>query len=528
MCRRARAWLCAAKASSNAGAYLIYLDKPVEALRAGEEAARLFALAGDPGAATQSRYNMAVVRSGMGDAVGSLADLDAADPYKRPSATGVFPGLWHAGRALALLELGRNAEALDEAQKAVAIGRGRPDKYNIASFRAEAWRALSKAQAAMNLPQDALASARRGLAEASMAARSDLTLARFQTADILLSNGRTHEALPLVEAGLEGLQEFRSREQAEQLFVAAKVFASSGDEERAVELLSRAYEALDESARFASSALTSDAMTRVVVADREAEAARLVAANARRAAVDAQQIANYRVGASIALALGLLAAATGWFRGRAAQARHRAEALLAERTRVAGEVHDTLLAGFAAVVQQIDLSREALEADSNIAPAALAKAAALARSQLADAREAVWDLRDPVNGASLASAIRKAAAEIPGGAATMLGLTVTGEPARLPATLAAALLRVAREAMINAVRHGAATRIEIALDVAPQSARISVADDGTGFVVEPERTAMGGNWGILGMRERMERIGGTLTLASVLGEGAVVVAEAPL
>jgi signal transduction histidine kinase len=64
--------------------------------------------------------------------------------------------------------------------------------------------------------------------------------------------------------------------------------------------------------------------------------------------------------------------------------------------------------------------------------------------------------------------------------------------------------------------------------VGPRSVRLTVADNGSGFVVEPDRAGAGGHWGLLGMRERMERLGGALTVASTPGKGVRLVADAPL
>lgn len=528
LCEAARDWTCAAKASSNAGAYLTYLDDLSGSLRASEQAARLFIRAGDPAAATHARYNLAVARSTVGDYTRALADLDAANPYLRPSATGVFPGLWHAGRAQILVELGREREALVDAQRAVAFANGAEDKFNDATFRAEAWRTMAMVYAALKRRPAALASAREAMAQAHDIGGQELTQARFGVADALMSLGRASEALPLVEAALPGVEDFRRREKAEHLLVAARTYAAVGRPDGAVALMTRAYDALYESAKMAAIVQTADVQARVLVADREAEAARLVATNARRAAADARQLAWYRMVAVVAAALGVLLASAIWFRALVQQARRRADATLAERTRVAGEVHDTLMSGFAAVAQQVELAREYLGDRPSPASTLLGKAATVARSTLAEAREAVWDLRAPVDGASLPENLHAAADDAMTGSTAVFDLTVVGDPKRVSSSVASTLLRVAREAVTNAIRHGAADHLRAELTVDRRSAQLVITDNGRGFTVDPDVAADGGRWGLLGMRERMARLGGSLSITSNPGEGARVEMRAPL
>ena len=99
-----------------------------------------------------------------------------------------------------------------------------------------------------------------------------------------------------------------------------------------------------------------------------------------------------------------------------------------------------------------------------------------------------------------------------------------GEPRRLPGLTEHELLRIAQEATTNAVKHGQAQHIEIALAFAPEEVRLRVTDDGHGFDVEREGTKTG-HFGLIGIRERVQMLGGTLRIESAPGTGTAVVVD---
>ena len=90
------------------------------------------------------------------------------------------------------------------------------------------------------------------------------------------------------------------------------------------------------------------------------------------------------------------------------------------------------------------------------------------------------------------------------------------------------MLRVAQESAANAVKHSGTARISVSLEYAPHSVVLSIADFGNGFDVQSASRAAGRRWGLLGMRERAERIGASVTIRSRAGEGTVVTLEVPL
>jgi signal transduction histidine kinase len=108
-----------------------------------------------------------------------------------------------------------------------------------------------------------------------------------------------------------------------------------------------------------------------------------------------------------------------------------------------------------------------------------------------------------------------------------ISAVVKGTPVPLPDTTNRALLLVAREAIRNSVTHAAASEIRLSLRFDTEALREEVRDDGRGFQRPPSSLA-DGHFGILGMRERMEQIGGSLEVSSGAGQGTTVTAMLPL
>jgi signal transduction histidine kinase len=154
----------------------------------------------------------------------------------------------------------------------------------------------------------------------------------------------------------------------------------------------------------------------------------------------------------------------------------------------------------------------------------------MAREALAEARRSVWNLRAPaLERGDLADA-RRGLATRPLRPDIDVDFEQRGAPWPLPPGVESALLRVGQEALVNVTKHANATRADMVLEYAPDRVRLIVHDNGVGFD-EPapsQDTAMLGPWGgfgLLGMRERITALGGTLELSS--NGGAQVVATVP-
>jgi signal transduction histidine kinase len=207
----------------------------------------------------------------------------------------------------------------------------------------------------------------------------------------------------------------------------------------------------------------------------------------------------------------------------------REAATLAERARLAREIHDTLAQGLTGIVVQLGAAQRAQAAGSEATGQHIELAQRMAREALAEARRSVWNLRAPaLQRGSLADALRSIAARpISPGQETVF--EQRGEPWPLPQDIEAALLRMAQEALANVAKHAEATRVEVLLEYTPDSVRLSITDNGIGFdqaaLSNGAAPSPEGGFGLLGIRERIGALGGTLELRN--GDGAQVVVTVP-
>jgi len=225
----------------------------------------------------------------------------------------------------------------------------------------------------------------------------------------------------------------------------------------------------------------------------------------------------------LALAAGTAALLLGVHRLRLAQARAGLHAVMAERTRIARDVHDTLAQAFVATSVRLEILDHALDGDDRgVARKHLDTARRVVRESLEEARRSVWVLRPQALEHGLASALET----LVGGAAgeTQVELEVTGTPRPLSPTVEANLLRIAQEAVANAYRHARARRIVVRLAFAAGSVLLSVTDDGTG--IEGAR-AGGVAQGLTGMKERAGEINGTISIVGAPTGGTAVRIEVP-
>jgi signal transduction histidine kinase len=201
---------------------------------------------------------------------------------------------------------------------------------------------------------------------------------------------------------------------------------------------------------------------------------------------------------------------------------------LAERQRLARDIHDTLAQGFVSIVVQLQAAESELPAGAEAARAHLERARRTARDNLAEARRLVWDLRPTqLRAASLGEALGRLAdrlAEETGIAATA---TVTGTPRPLSPDAEVTLLRVTQEALANVTRHARADRVALTLSYMDGEAALDVHDDGVGFSPGSGGTDGNGGLGLPGMRERVEALGGRLAVESAPGRGTTVAVTVP-
>lgn len=196
----------------------------------------------------------------------------------------------------------------------------------------------------------------------------------------------------------------------------------------------------------------------------------------------------------------------------------RHEERLAERTRIAQELHDTMLQGILSASMQLHLAADCLPTDSPLKPR-LAKILDLIGSVLQEGRNAVQDLRhyhrDCVE---LDRAFSLIPRELAVHDKVQFRVLLEGHPRPLHPVVRDEVYRIGREAVSNAFRHAGANSIEGELEYAKDRLHLIVRDDGHGIDPQILRSGREGHWGLLGMRERAARINGQLLIRSS-GEG---------
>lgn len=213
-----------------------------------------------------------------------------------------------------------------------------------------------------------------------------------------------------------------------------------------------------------------------------------------------------------------------------AERRTQFEATLAERTRIAQDLHDTLLQGFAGVSMQLKAAERSLPEEPDVAAETLVRVQQLTRETLREARERVMDLHEPELGTDhVATALAASADTLVATTGIVFQLEIRGTPRRLPRVVEIATLRIGREAIANAVKHAEARRIECVVDFGVSLLRLEVRDDGLGFTADAgEQAQREGHFGLSGMRRRAEQAGGSIDVQSRPGEGTNVRLELPV
>ncbi|MGW0644304.1 MULTISPECIES: sensor histidine kinase [unclassified Streptomyces] len=211
----------------------------------------------------------------------------------------------------------------------------------------------------------------------------------------------------------------------------------------------------------------------------------------------------------------------------------RTAGTLAERERLAREIHDTLAQGLSSIQLLLRAAERSLPENAPAAPHVRAAREA-AQANLAEARSFVRALTPPdLEHGSLAAALERLCARTTARELTVR-FAVSGTPVELPTPYEVALLRTAQSALANTVRHAEARRVEITLSFMDTSVALDVVDDGRGFdpsgAPAPERDGRGGDggFGLRAMRARAGELGGALSVESAPGQGTAVALTLPL
>jgi len=235
----------------------------------------------------------------------------------------------------------------------------------------------------------------------------------------------------------------------------------------------------------------------------------------------------FRLSAVLAIALATMAL----YRLRLLSLTRRLNALfeerLAERTRIAQELHDTLLQGFLSASMQLHVAVDRLPPDSP-AKSSLGRVLQLMGQVIQEGRNAVQGLRSHQSASlDLEQAFAHVQDELPIQDDVGFRVIVDGQPRPLHPVLRDEVYRIGREALANAFQHSRATNVEVELEYASRQLRVLVRDNGCGIDPQLLQSGREGHWGLPGMRERAERIGAKLHVWSSSAAGTEVELSVP-
>jgi signal transduction histidine kinase/ligand-binding sensor domain-containing protein len=210
------------------------------------------------------------------------------------------------------------------------------------------------------------------------------------------------------------------------------------------------------------------------------------------------------------------------FRLRLLRAEREFRAVLAERNRIAREVHDTLAQGYVGVSVQLEVLSELLRQNKDEAAARhLDTTRQHVREGLADARQSIWALRSQDTGENTLPVQLRRVTEHANGHGVEATFSLYGAYRPMPPGTEREILRIGQEAIHNVKKHAGAKHLKVQLEYGPAELALIVRDDGRGFASSNGAGPVG-HYGLTGMRERSDLIGGTLEVTSELGTGTTV------
>ncbi|MBZ5574879.1 MAG: hypothetical protein LAO09_23745 [Acidobacteriia bacterium] len=200
----------------------------------------------------------------------------------------------------------------------------------------------------------------------------------------------------------------------------------------------------------------------------------------------------------------------------------RFEERLAERTRIAQELHDTLLQGFLSASMQLHVAEDQLPADSPAKPL-MNRVLTLMGRVIEEGRNAVRGLRSGHDDSSdLGQAFSRVAQELVIQQEVDFRVVMEGLPRALHPIIRDEVYRIGRESLVNAFRHSRASKIEVEVDYSASNLRILIRDNGCGIDPQVLRAGRDGHWGLPGMRERAEKVGAKLRVWSRAAAGTEI------
>ncbi len=205
------------------------------------------------------------------------------------------------------------------------------------------------------------------------------------------------------------------------------------------------------------------------------------------------------------------------------------KAVLAERTRLAQELHDTVEQTLTGLAWQLDAAFKLYTQN----PGSMVKHLELARKLMSrsqtEVRQSVWDLRRLVQEQfDLSNALLENARQIASNVGIHVSLNTRGQARALPEIIEESFLRINHEALTNVIKHSDATFVNLQLEFEPQRVILTIEDNGRGFVPATAAGPNEGHFGLLGVSERVKRLGGRFQLTSLPNKGTTLQVEIPL
>jgi signal transduction histidine kinase len=228
-------------------------------------------------------------------------------------------------------------------------------------------------------------------------------------------------------------------------------------------------------------------------------------------------------------AAALAAAGLAAYRLRVRQIRARFAAVLAERNRLAREMHDTLIQGCVGVAALLDAAVSLRQSSPEMTSELLERARIQVRESVDDARRAVWNLRrESSNGNGLISSLERLAQQLAITSGVSISCKADGTPVPLDARVEHDLVMIAKEAILNAVHHGRPQSVLLSWSFEPNRLQVRVTDDGCGFEPAAAIAQARDHYGLEGMSERAKQMGGIFTLNSAPGKGTEINVTVPI
>jgi ligand-binding sensor domain-containing protein/signal transduction histidine kinase len=190
-----------------------------------------------------------------------------------------------------------------------------------------------------------------------------------------------------------------------------------------------------------------------------------------------------------------------------------------ERRRIAGEIHDHLAQGFSGIAIQVDAAMRRLDRSPQLARPHLQVARDVAVSSLDEARRSVWNLQETGPSGGLADSLRKACEQIVWGHSTKLLVSEAGRPWTLKPITELQLTRIAEQAVNNAVEHGKAAEVSIAVSYSLFAVQLHITDDGSGYDPHKNDASLTRGFGLKNIQHRVRQIRGSLDIVSSAGVG---------